>query len=101
MPPIEWLEHSTKAGHKLGMYIFALMLYRSNTSGDNDDIAQRLLRELEGADEVGLAALPWKNHTCTRCRKDVQWRLQDMCQCFKLPPMSKFLILRVWLGWCA
>ena len=77
------------------MYIFALMLYRSNTSGDNDDIAQCLLRELEGADEVGLAALPWKNHTYTWCRKDVQWRLQDMCQCFELPPTSKFLILRV------
>ena len=22
-------------------------------------------------------------------------------RCFMLPPMSKFLILRVWLGWCA
>ena len=23
------------------------------------------------------------------------------CRCFELPPTSKFLILRVWLGWCA
>ena len=60
-PPFEWLEHSTKAGHKLGMYIFALVLYLSNIGGDNDDIARRLLRELEGAHEVGPAALPWKN----------------------------------------
>jgi hypothetical protein len=43
------------------MYIYALVLYRSNTSGSNDNIARRLLREFEGADEAGLAALPWKN----------------------------------------
>jgi hypothetical protein len=72
---IEWLEHSTKAGHKLGMYVFALMLYRSNTGGSNDNIAGRLLRDLEGADEAGPAALPWKNQTCTWCRKDVYWQL--------------------------
>ena len=23
------------------------------------------------------------------------------CRCFELPPISKFLILRIWLGWCA
>ena len=74
-PLIEWLQHSAKAGHKHGMYVYALVLYRSNTSVDNDDIARRLLRELEGADEAGPAALPWKNQTCTRCRKDVYWRL--------------------------
>ena len=39
-PPIEWLEHSAKAGHKFGMYVFALALYRSNTDGGNDDIAR-------------------------------------------------------------
>ena len=77
-PPIEWLEHSTKAGHKLGMYVFTLVLYRSNTGGGNDDIAQRLLSELEGANKAGPAALPWKNQTYTRCHKDVYWRLQDM-----------------------
>jgi hypothetical protein len=63
--PIEWLEHSAKAGHRLGMYVFALVLYGSNTSCSNDDIARRLLRELKGVDEAGLAALPWKNQTCT------------------------------------
>ena len=64
-PPIEWLQHSMEAGYKLGMYIYALVLYRSNTSGGNGDIARCLLRELEGADEAGLAALPWKNQTYT------------------------------------
>ena len=60
-PLIEWLQHSTKAGHKLGMYVYDLMLYRSNTNADNDDIARRLLRKLEGANKAGLATLPWKN----------------------------------------
>ena len=60
-PLMEWLQHSTEAGYKLGMYVYALVLYRSNTGSGNDDIARRLLRELEGANEAGLAALPWKN----------------------------------------
>ena len=38
-PSMEWLQHSAKAGYKLGMYVYALVLYRSNTGGDNDDIA--------------------------------------------------------------
>ena len=75
MPPIERLEHSTKAGHKLGMNVFTLVLYRPNTGGGNDDIAQCLLRELEGADKAGLASLPWKNQTYTWCCKDVHRRL--------------------------
>ena len=61
MPPMERLQHSTEVGYKLGMYIYALMLYRSNTGGSNDDIAPRLLKQLKGADEAGPAALPWKN----------------------------------------
>jgi len=42
-------------------------------------------------------------YTCTprilKCLNSLTslWR----CRCFKLPPISKFLILRVWLGWCA
>ena len=24
-----------------------------------------------------------------------------VCRCFELPPTSKFVLLRVWLGWCA
>ena len=78
MQPIEWLQHSAKAGHKLGMYVYVLVLYRSNTGAGNDDIARRLLRKLEGADKAGLAALPWKNQTCMRCRKDMYLWLQDM-----------------------
>ena len=62
-PPMEWLQHSTEAGYKLGMYVYALVHYRSNTGGGNDNIARRLLRELEGADEEGPATLPWKNQT--------------------------------------
>jgi hypothetical protein len=60
-PLIEWLQHFAKAGHKLGMYVYALVLYRSNTSAGNDDIARGLLRKLEGANKAGPAALPWKN----------------------------------------
>ena len=60
---MEWLQHSAEVDYKLGMYVYAPMLYRSNTGGDNDDNARRLLRELKGADEAGLAALLWKNQT--------------------------------------
>jgi hypothetical protein len=63
--PMEWLQHFTEAGYKFGMNVYAIVLYRSNTSGSNDDIAWRLLRELEGTNEVGPAVLPWKNQTCT------------------------------------
>ena len=62
-PLMEWLQHSVEGSYKLGMYIYALMLYRSNTRGKNNDIARRLLRELEGPNEVGPTALPWKNQT--------------------------------------
>ena len=65
--PMEWLQHSTKGGHKLGMYVYALMLYRSNTGGGNDNIAQRQLRELEGADKVGPVALPCTGSCKTSC----------------------------------
>jgi hypothetical protein len=60
---MEWLQHSVEAGYKLGMYVYTIMLYRYNTSGNNDDIVWCLLRELEGADEVGSAALPWAGCT--------------------------------------
>ena len=52
-PPMEWFQHSVEVGYKLGMYVYALVLYRFNTSTDNDDIAQCLLRKLEGVDEAG------------------------------------------------
>ena len=38
-PLMEWLQHFVEAGYKLGLYVYALVLYRSNTSGGNDDIA--------------------------------------------------------------
>ena len=69
--PMEWLQHFTKAGYKLGMYDYALMLYRSNTGGSNDDIARCLLRELKGADEARPDALLWKNQTYMWCHKDM------------------------------
>ena len=71
MPPIELLEHSTKAVHKVGMYVFTLVLYRSNTSNSNDDITQCLLRELEGADKARAAALLWKNQTFLQFHRDM------------------------------
>jgi hypothetical protein len=78
MLPMEWLQHSTKGGHKLGMYIYALVVYMSNTGAGNDNIARCLLKKLKGADEAGLAALLWKNQTCTWCRQDVHRLLQGM-----------------------
>jgi hypothetical protein len=54
---MEWLQHSTKAGYKLGMYVYALVLYKSNTGGGNDDIARRLLREPEGRSGADCTAM--------------------------------------------
>jgi hypothetical protein len=56
-PPMEWLQHSTKAGYKLGMYVYSLVLYRSNTGGGNDDIARHLLREPEGQSGADCTAM--------------------------------------------
>ena len=61
-PPMEWLQHSAEAGYKLGMYVYALVLYRSNIGGDNDDIARRLLRELKVLTKRG------RLHCCGRTR---------------------------------
>ena len=61
------------------MYIYALVLYRSNTGDGNDDIAQRLLRELKGADEAGLAALQWKNQTFPQFHRDVTGGCRTWC----------------------
>ena len=74
-PLMEWLQHSTEAGYKLGMYVYTLVLDRSNSGGDNDDIARCLLRKLEGVDEAGPAALPWKNQTFPQFHQNVYWRL--------------------------
>ena len=63
MPLMEWLQHSAEVGYKLGLYVYALVLYRSNIGSSNDDIALRLSRELEGADKARPAALLWKNRT--------------------------------------
>jgi len=71
MPPMEWLQHSAEVGYKLGMYIYALVLYRSHTSGGNDDIVRCLLRDLEGAIKAGPAALPWKNQTFPQFHRDM------------------------------
>jgi hypothetical protein len=60
------------------MYVYTLMLYRSNTGAGNDDIARHLLRKLKGANEARPAALSWKNQTCMQCHQDVHWLLQDM-----------------------
>ena len=57
------------------MYVYALVLYKSNTGTSNDDIARRLLRKLKGADEAGPATLPWNNQTYMRCLQDMHWLL--------------------------
>jgi hypothetical protein len=63
---LDMLERSAMAGHDVAAFILSLVLHRSNSGADNDKIARRLLRKVEG-DEAGLVAnVTWKNEKCTR-----------------------------------
>jgi hypothetical protein len=58
---------SAVAGHDVAAFVLSLVLHRSNSGADNDNIAQRWLRKVEG-DETGPAMnVTWKNEICTRC----------------------------------
>jgi hypothetical protein len=66
MPWLDMVQRSTMAGHDVATFVLSLMLHMSN-SANNDNIARRWLRKVEG-DEVVLAAnVTWKNEICTRC----------------------------------
>jgi len=43
----------------------------------------------------------WRRSTRTDGGGERTGWWEHECRCFESPPMSKFLILRVWLGWCA
>ena len=62
MPCLDPLRRTAEAGHKVAIYVLALLLYRPNSGDgdDNDDEARRLLRMVEGP-EPGAPVLPWNN----------------------------------------
>jgi hypothetical protein len=65
MPWLDMLERSVTAGHDVAAFVLSLVLHRSNSGADNDNIARRLLRKVEG-DEAGPAVtVTWKNEKCT------------------------------------
>ncbi|RLN43452.1 hypothetical protein C2845_PM01G41130 [Panicum miliaceum] len=65
MPFLDPLRCAAEAGHKEAIYVLALLLYRPNSGAGDDDEAQWLLHMVEGP-KAGVAALPWKNKTCTK-----------------------------------
>jgi hypothetical protein len=66
MPRLDMLERFDAAGHDVATFVLSLVLYRSNSGADNDNIARQWLRKVEG-DEAGLATnVTWKNEICTR-----------------------------------
>ena len=77
MPCLDPLRRTTEAGHKLAIYILALLLYRPNSSDGDDDEDRRLLRMVEGP-EAGAPSLPWNNKTCTKCCRWIILALWDL-----------------------
>jgi hypothetical protein len=66
---LDMLERSAAAGHDVATFVLSLVLHSSNSGADNDNIAQRLLRKVEGDEAGPMANVTWKNEKCT-------WRLQ-------------------------
>ena len=94
MPWLDMLERSTTVGHDVATFVLSLVLHRSNSSAGNDNIAQWLLRKVEG-DEAGPAAnVMWKNEKCTRRLQQAMWVLQDLArwtapgESSPLPPLA-------------
>jgi len=67
MPCLDPLRRTAEAGHKVAIYVLALLLYRPNSGDGDDDEARRLLRMVEGP-KAGAPMLPWNNKICMKCR---------------------------------
>jgi hypothetical protein len=62
---LDMLEHSAVVDHDVATFVLSLVLHRSNSGADNNNIARWWLRMVEG-DEVGLVAnVMWKHEICT------------------------------------
>ena len=55
MPCLDLLRRAAKAGHKVAIYVLALLLYRPNSGDGNDDKSRRLLHMVEGPEPGALA----------------------------------------------
>jgi hypothetical protein len=94
MPRLDMLERSTMAGHDVATFVLSLMLHRSNSDADSDNIAWWWLRKVEG-DETGPAVnVTWKNVICTWCLQQTMLMLEDFAgrpapvQPSPLPPLA-------------
>jgi hypothetical protein len=87
MPCLDPLRCTAEAGHKVAIYVLALLLYRPNSGDGDDDEARQLLRMVEGP-EAGAQALPWNNNTCKKCHCRiilVLWDLASLAVCVPTP----------------
>jgi hypothetical protein len=64
---LDMLERSAAADHDVAAFVLSLVLHRSNSGADKDNIARRWLRKING-DEMSLAANAiCKKEICTWC----------------------------------
>ena len=75
---LNMLERSAMAGHDVATFVLSLVLHRSNSGAGNDNIAQRLLRKVEGDEAGPTANVRWKNEKYTRRLQQATWVLQDL-----------------------
>jgi hypothetical protein len=77
---LDMLEHSAMVDHDVATFVLSLVLHRSNSGADNDNIARWWLRKVKG-DEVSLAAnVMWKHEICTCHLQQAMFMLQDLAR---------------------
>jgi hypothetical protein len=95
MPRLNMLERSAVAGHDVVAFVLSLVLHRSNSGADNDNIARRWWRKVEGDEAGPVVNVTWKNEICTRHLQQAMFMLQDLAgwpvlgESSPLPPLAK------------
>jgi hypothetical protein len=78
MSSLDMLERFVTAGHDVATFVLSLVLHRSNSGTDNDNIARRLLRKVEGDEAGPVVTVTWKNEKFTLRLQQAMWVLQDL-----------------------
>ena len=74
-PCIIELARATERGHNVAAYVAAILLFRANTSADNDQASRWYMRQVEGDEEAtagaagGIGRSMFSNEGCLHCRE--------------------------------